>query len=141
MVPVRTAADAVEAAMNAGAGKTANTYGFVAPPLDDDAEAWRAYVAAEVAVAEGQGAETAGRDGVVVSRGASRATVAALHRAPATMIPVLITVVPPLLFLVVVSRGAARVIVAALLRAPGSTIPVLVTVASPLLVVVLRGAA
>lgn len=62
VVPVRTASSD-----GGSGGKTANTYGFVAPPLADDSEKWRAYVAAEVAVAEGQGAETAGVDGVVVA--------------------------------------------------------------------------
>ena len=62
VVPVRTSAeDAVEAAM----GRRSDSYGFVAPPVD--AAKWKAYAAAECAVAAGQGAETAAEDGIVIA--------------------------------------------------------------------------
>ena len=62
VVPVRTSAeDAVEAAM----GRRSDAYGFVAPPVD--ADKWKAYAAAECAVAAGQGAETAAEDGIVIA--------------------------------------------------------------------------
>ena len=52
VVPVRTSAeDAVEVAM----GRRSDSYGFVAPPLDIDK--WKAYAAAECAVAAGQGVD------------------------------------------------------------------------------------
>ena len=53
--------DAVEAAM----GRRSDSYGFVAPPLDLDK--WKAYAAAECAVAAGQGASTASEDGIVIA--------------------------------------------------------------------------
>ena len=62
VVPVRTSAeDAVEAAM----GRRSDSYGFVAPPVD--ADKWKAYAAAECAVAAGQGASTASEDGIVIA--------------------------------------------------------------------------
>ena len=62
VVPVRTSAeDAVEAAM----GRRSDSYGFVAPPVD--AAKWKAYAAAECAVAAGQGASTASEDGIVIA--------------------------------------------------------------------------
>mmetsp|Transcript_15138 Transcript_15138/g.45203 ORF Transcript_15138/g.45203 Transcript_15138/m.45203 type:complete len:306 (+) Transcript_15138:186-1103(+) len=61
VVPVRTAED------DAGASLTAESYGFVAPPLAEDMEQWRAYVDAEVAAAVKQGAESAREEGVVVA--------------------------------------------------------------------------
>ena len=74
VVPVRTSAeDAVEAAM----GRRSDSYGFVAPPVD--AAKWKAYAAAECAVAAGQGAETAAEDGIVIAVRAD-GTVAARPR-------------------------------------------------------------
>ena len=62
VVPVRTSAeDAVEAAV----GRRSDSYGFVAPPVDS--EKWKAYAAAECAVAAGQGASTASEDGIVIA--------------------------------------------------------------------------
>ena len=62
VVPVRTSAeDAVESAM----GRRSDSYGFVAPPVD--AAKWKAYAAAECAVAAGQGASTASEDGIVIA--------------------------------------------------------------------------
>ena len=46
-------------------GRRSDSYGFVAPPVD--AAKWKAYAAAECAVAAGQGAETAAEDGIVLA--------------------------------------------------------------------------
>ena len=57
----RGSEDAVEAAMC----RRSDSYGFVAPPVD--AGKWKAYAAAECAVAAGQGASTASEDGIVIA--------------------------------------------------------------------------